>query len=171
MGPPARRILIVSLNRLAVRDSTTGLGPWRGKMLTISLKRGASSSNSRRLKLNLEIQKLSAARSVIYKGLPPRDSRLAKYCAVIKASTVISAAPRVDLAFCMAVMTRVPLYKGLKFLHAFCVGKERSGAALREDFDFGELRYSRSAGRKVDLVGPDGGPAARHAGAGRALVT
>jgi hypothetical protein len=27
---------------------------------------------------------------------------------VSKASTVISAAPRVDLAFCMAVMTRVP---------------------------------------------------------------
>jgi hypothetical protein len=41
-------------------------------------------------------------------------------------------------------------YKGLKFLQDF---KERSGAALRKDFDFGELRCSRSARRKADLAG------------------
>ncbi len=58
----------------------------------------------------------------------------------------------------MAVMTRVPFCKGLKFLQDF---KERSGAALRKDFDCGELRYSRSARRKVDLVGPGGGGSVR----------
>jgi hypothetical protein len=41
------------------------------------------------------------------------------------------------------------------------VRQERSGAALRKDFDFGELRYSRSARRKFDLAGKGGGrPAA-----------
>jgi hypothetical protein len=41
------------------------------------------------------------------------------------------------------------------------VRQERSGAALRKDFDFGELHYSRSARRKFDLAGKGGGrPAA-----------
>jgi hypothetical protein len=70
---------------------------------------------------------------------------------VSKASIVISAAPRVDLAFCMAVMTRVPSLQRLEISSCLLVGKEHSGAALRKDFDFGELRYRRSGRNREGL--------------------
>ena len=62
-----------------------------------------------------------------------------------KAPAVSSLAPseRVDMVFCMVIITRVPSLKGLKFFHELC--QERSGAALRSDFKFSESRYSRNA--------------------------